>query len=156
MFGTRGNLTFYLSISPYASTPFTKLFSLFYSTGLSTDWYTPGTPTPPHPSAANGRNGRLKWPLTLLATGVPPEGYGAISTPEPTPVDTGHIFEDPYQHANLRHPTKKECQGPPPHNSTATPATAPPGIIPWGLPHPQRPGLRDRRPYGQHGLAYLN
>ena len=46
-FGTWGILNFDFTISPYTAIPFENLFSLFYSTGLSAEWDTPVTSTPP-------------------------------------------------------------------------------------------------------------
>ena len=39
---TQGRLTFYFDIATYTSTPFAKLFYIFYSTVVSADWDTPG------------------------------------------------------------------------------------------------------------------
>ena len=42
LFGTQGRLTFYFATALYIITLFSFLFSLIFSTGLSTDWDTPG------------------------------------------------------------------------------------------------------------------
>ena len=85
----------------------------------------------------------LERPLILLAMGVPPEGYGSISTVKDPQVDTGNIIEEPYQDAHICQSTDKSWRGTPPHDANATLSAAPPGIIPRELPHLQQSGIQN-------------
>ena len=95
-FGTQNVLTFDFYVDLYTAT-----LLLYYFLYFTLQVY-PRTGTlwglrPPHPSDANGRNCSIKCPLTLLATGVPPEGFISRLVIEPMQFDMGNILEDPGQ-----------------------------------------------------------
>ena len=68
-FGTRGSLTFDLSISTYTDKCFLSSF-IYFTLHAYPHTGTLQRILPPHPSAANARNGRLECPLPLLSTEV--------------------------------------------------------------------------------------